>query len=37
MINIWHSWLGMAKFDKAWHEQDLADEVAEYYEETEVF
>lgn len=24
----------MAKFDKAWHEQDLADELGEYNEET---
>lgn len=36
MIQKWHSWLGMPVFDKAWHEQDLADELAEYHEETEL-
>lgn len=34
MINKWHTWLDMPKFDKAWHEQDMADELAEYHEET---
>lgn len=34
MINKWHDWLGMSKFDKTWHEQDMADELAEYHEET---
>ena len=32
MINQWHSLLSMRKHDKAWHEQDLKDELAEYYE-----
>ncbi len=26
----------MEKFDKKWHEDDLADELAEYYEETKL-
>jgi hypothetical protein len=34
MINWWHSLLGMPRHDKAWHEQDLADELGEYNEET---
>ena len=33
MINKWHDWLGMVKYDKAWHENDLQDELKEYYEE----
>lgn len=37
MINAWHSWLDMKKFDKKWHENDLADELAEYNEETKLF
>jgi len=36
MINKWHSWLDMKKFDKSWHEEDLADELAEYHEETKL-
>lgn len=34
MIDKWHDLLGMPKHDRAWHEQDLADELAEYREET---
>lgn len=36
MINYWHNLLQMKKFDKTWHENDLADELAEYYEETKI-
>lgn len=36
MINKWHSLLQMPKHDKAWHENDLADELAEYAEETKL-
>ncbi len=36
MIHRWHSLLGMQKYDKTWHEQDLADELAEYYEEKQL-
>jgi hypothetical protein len=36
MITIWHSWLAMPGFDQAWHERDLADELAEYHEETKL-
>jgi hypothetical protein len=36
MLNHWHSWLGMPGFDRAWHESDLADELAEYHEETKL-
>lgn len=28
----WHSWLGMRKKDLAWHQQDVADELAELQE-----
>lgn len=34
MINKWHELLGMPKHDKAWHEQDMVDELGEYNEET---
>lgn len=34
MIYRWHTLLGMPKHDKEWHEQDLADELGEYKEET---
>lgn len=34
MINKWHSWIGMPKYDLQWHENDMADELAEYYEES---
>ena len=37
MINKWHDLLRMTKYDKAWHEQDLADELGEYNEETNLF
>ncbi|MEO8105223.1 MAG: hypothetical protein ABI602_02700 [Candidatus Saccharibacteria bacterium] len=37
MLNKWHSWLGMKQHDKQWHENDLSDELAEYYEESQVF
>lgn len=33
MIYKWHSWLGMPRFDKAWHEKDMMEELAEYHEE----
>ncbi len=36
MINAWHSFLCMPKFDKKWHENDLADELLEYNEETKL-
>ncbi|MEM6997770.1 MAG: hypothetical protein AAF413_02550 [Patescibacteria group bacterium] len=36
MIQRWHSWLGMEKYGRAWHEEDLADELAEYHEEQNV-
>jgi hypothetical protein len=37
MINAWHGLLQMRKFDKTWHKNDLADELAEYHEETKFF
>lgn len=37
MINKWHTWLAMPAFDRAWHEADLADELAEYREERNWF
>lgn len=36
LLHTWHSWLGMPRFDRAWHEGDLADELAEYREETKL-
>lgn len=32
MIYMWHSFLGMKKYDLEWHLQDLADELSEYHE-----
>ena len=37
MINKWHTLLGMKKFDESWHENDLADELAEYHDEKQLF
>lgn len=37
MITAWHGWLDMPKYDRGWHEQDLADELAEYREEANLF
>lgn len=34
LINKWHELLAMQKYDQKWHEDDLADELAEYHEET---
>ena len=34
LLNKWHDMLDMPKYDKAWHQQDMADELAEYYEAT---
>jgi len=33
MIQKWHEWLDMPKYDKAWHQSDLSYEMAEYDEE----
>jgi len=32
MKYAWHKWLGMKKHSKAWHLEDLADELQEYRE-----
>ena len=37
MIEQWHDWLDMPKHDKAWHIQDLAEELAEYNEKQNIF
>lgn len=37
MINKWHDFLDMKKNDRSWHENDLADELAEYHEEKHLF
>lgn len=37
MIYAWHELLRMSKHDRAWHLADLADEQAEYEEETNIF
>ena len=36
VINLWHDLLAMPKHDQKWHEDDLAYELAEYYEETKL-
>ncbi len=36
MINKWHSWLAMTKHDKLWHQNDMTDELDEYYQETKI-
>ncbi len=33
MLHAWHTWLAMPGFDQAWHQADMADELAEYHEE----
>lgn len=30
MIKLWHNMLNMPKEDRAWHEQDMAEELEEY-------
>ena len=37
MIDRWHAYLAMSRHDQAWHENDMADELAEYHEETHWF
>lgn len=37
MINKWHSFLAMPKHDMKWHQNDLADELAEFHEERLIF
>ncbi|MEY3783709.1 MAG: hypothetical protein RLZZ230_31 [Candidatus Parcubacteria bacterium] len=32
LINNWHTALNMPKYDERWHRDDMADELAEYYE-----
>ena len=36
MINKWHQLLKMPKYTQIWHENDLADELREYNEETKI-
>lgn len=33
MTKLWHNMLNMPKEDRAWHERDMADEMAEYFED----
>ena len=33
MTRLWHNIINMPKEDRAWHEQDMADEMAEYFED----
>jgi len=32
LVHRWHTMLDMPKYDTLWHEQDMADELAEYQE-----
>lgn len=32
LINKWHDMLNMPKYDEAWHQADMTDELAEYEE-----
>ncbi len=32
IVERWHTWVNQPKFDKAWHEQDVADELQELRE-----
>lgn len=32
IVQRWHDWVNQPKHDKAWHEQDIADELAELRE-----
>ena len=36
MMNKWHDWLDMKQNNKQWYIDDLADEVTEYLEETNI-
>jgi hypothetical protein len=36
ILQRWHTWIGQPKFDKAWHMQDIADELGEYREESKL-
>jgi len=36
IVNRWHNWLNMPKFDSAWHQADMADELHEYHEEAKL-
>lgn len=37
LFNKWHDWLDMPKFDAAWHQADMQDELAEFRQETNWF
>jgi hypothetical protein len=32
IIKAWFDWLDMPKYDEKWHQDDMADELAEYHE-----
>ena len=34
ILNKWHAWLDMPKYDKSWHENDIQDELEELHEST---
>lgn len=36
ILQKWHDWLDQPKFDEQWHLDDMADELAEYQEETKL-
>ncbi|MFA6429685.1 MAG: hypothetical protein WCV84_04285 [Patescibacteria group bacterium] len=37
LLHLWHSLLNMPKYDRAWHEQDIADELKEYNDAHDTF
>lgn len=36
IMRKWHDWLDQPKYDEQWHRNDMADELAEYREETKL-
>ena len=36
ILRKWHDWLDQPKYDEQWHLDDMADELAEYHEETKL-
>jgi hypothetical protein len=37
MLYPWHDWLAMTRHDRAWHDEDMAEELGEYREAKGLF